>query len=349
MKQSKIMIGYVETGKLPLLRDEDMKCLDVVNLAFGVVKNHAVIWDPQGHMDLLKHTKKVNPRLKLVLSVGGWGCGGFSEAAATGEGRDTLARTAVALVEQYQLDGLDIDWEYPCISISGIASSKEDKENFTLLLKRLRRELDTVTDRYCTLSIAAGADTYFIRCTQMKEVSGILDYVMLMTYDLRGGFSLQTGHHTNLYTGSGDLSMASTDYAVRLFEQAGVPAEKLVIGAAFYSRSWKGVPDRDHGFMQMAETIGDYGPVYSVLEEHYVNKNGYERHWDDEAKAPYLFNGSEFISYEDESSIRWKLNYVKEQNLAGIMFWEYSQDASHTLVPMMAKALREEKHIGKLV
>lgn len=342
MKQGKMIIGYVETGKLPLLRDTDIKCLGVLNLAFASVENHAVIWNPLGHTDILKHAKKVNPGLKLVLSVGGWGSGGFSEAAATKEGRDTLAKTAAGLVMEYQLDGLDIDWEYPCIGVSGIASSKEDKENFTLLLERLRQELDTITDRYCTLSIAAGADTYFVRCTRMEEASKFLDYVMLMTYDLRGGFSVQTGHHTNLYASSGDLSIASTDHAVKLFEHAGVPKEKLVIGAAFYSRCWKGVPDRGHGFLQMAETTGGYGPDYSVLTQHYVNKNGYERHWDDEAKAPYLFNGSEFISYEDEASIRWKLDYVKEQKLAGIMFWEYSQDASHTLVPMMAEALREE-------
>lgn len=342
MKQGKMLIGYVETEKLPILSDMDIKSLDVVNLAFGIVKDHAVTWNPEGYLDKLDHAKKVNPDLKIVLSVGGWGSDGFSEAAATKEGRRIMAESAVKLVKQYRLDGLDIDWEYPCIGISGIASSKEDKENFTLLLERLRQELDTMRDRYCTLSIAAGADSYFIRCTQMDQVSKYLDYVMLMTYDLRGGFSVQTGHHTNLYTSSADLSIVSTDHAVQLYEQAGVPAEKLVIGAAFYSRSWKGVPDREHGFMQMAETTGGYGPDYSVLVEYYVNKNGYERHWDDEAKAPYLFNGYEFISYEDEASIKCKLDYVKEKGLAGIMFWEYSQDAGHTLVPMMAELLRGE-------
>lgn len=342
MKQGKMVIGYVETGNLPLLEDVDVKCLDVVNLAFASIENHAVIWNPGEYAALLRHAKQINPDLKLVLSVGGWGCGGFSEAAASREGRDVLAGTAVRLVEQYKLDGLDIDWEYPCIGISGIASAREDKENFTLLLKRLRRELDRIRDRHCTLSIAAGADSYFIRCTQMELAAPLLDYVMLMTYDLRGGFSVQTGHHTNLYTSSTDLSIASTDHAVQLFKQAGVPGEKLVIGTAFYSRCWKGVPDRENGLMQMAETTGGYGPDYSVLAEHYVNKNGYERHWDEEAKAPYLFNGSEFISYEDEESIRWKLGYVKEQGLGGIMFWEYSQDEGHTLVSVMAEVMREE-------
>lgn len=337
-----MIVGYVETKKLSLLSDGDIECLDVINLAFGLIKNHGVIWNPEESISMLDHVKKINPKLKLVLSVGGWGCGGFSEAASTREGRDILARTAVNIVQQYRLDGLDVDWEYPCIGVSGIASSKNDREKFTLLLERIRQGLDTITDRYCTLSIAAGADSYFIRCTQMEQASKYLDYVMLMTYDLRGGFSVQTGHHCNLYTNSADLSAASTDYAVQIFEQAGVPREKLVIGAAFYSRIWKGVPNREHGLMQMAETTGGYGPSYSTLSEHYVNKNGYARYWDDEAKAPYLFNGNEFISYEDEFSIRCKLDYMKEKGLRGIMFWEYSQDTTHTLVPMMAEMLRKE-------
>lgn len=342
MRQGKMVIGYIETENLLLLNDSDIKCLDVINLAFGMVRDHAVTWDCMGHSDRLKRAKKLNPQLKIVLSVGGWGYGGFSEAAATEEGRDIFARSAVGIVQQYRLDGVDIDWEYPCIGIAGIASSRDDKENFTLLIKRLRQELDTVADRYCTLTIAAGGDSYYTRCTQMDRVVKYLDYVMVMTYDLRGGFSTQTGHHTNLYGNRADLSAVSADHAVRVFEKAGVPRDKIVIGAAFYSRIWKGVPDRDHGLMQMAETTGGYGPDYGALVSGYIDKNGYTRFWDEEAKAPFLFNGSEFISYDDEASIRSKLDYIRKQGLAGIMFWEYSQDTTHTLIPLMAESIKDE-------
>lgn len=344
MKQKNLVIGYIETQNLVLLRDRDIQCLDVINLAFAAVKDHGVTWDPMGHSDILKRAKVLNPDLKIVLSIGGWGCGGFSEAASTKEGREVFAASAAALMKEYNLDGLDIDWEYPCVGIAGIACSDNDKENFTLLIKRLREELDVITDRVCTLSIAAGGDSYYLRCTQMDQIVQYLDYVMLMTYDLRGGFSVQTGHHTNLYTSNADLSAASTDNAVRIFEQAGVAKEKLVIGAAFYSRIWEGVPDRNRGLVQMAETTGGYGPDYGVLVKDYIDKNGYTRYWDEEAKAPYLFNGRSFISYDDKESIQYKINYIKDRKLAGIMFWEYSQDGTHTLIPLMAEKLKADDH-----
>lgn len=342
MTKRNMVIGYVGTRNLPLLQERDIDCLDVINLAFGVVKNHAVHWDIMEHHERLKQIKKQHRNVKLVLSIGGWGSGGFSEASSTAEGRNTFAKTAVELVEKYGLDGLDVDWEYPCIGIAGIEASLSDKENFTLLIERTRRELDTITDRRTTLSIAAGGDRYYTRCTQMERVSKYLDYVMLMTYDLRGGFSVQTGHHTNLYSERTDLSGVSAHHAVQVFIEAGVPREKLVIGAAFYSRSWKGVPDRNNGYMQMAETTGGYGPDYGTLAADYVDKNGYTRYWDEEAKAPYLFNGSEFISYDDQESVGYKIQYVKEQRLAGIMFWEFSQDTTRVLAKMMAEQLRDK-------
>lgn len=340
MKRGKMVIGYVETKNLPLLRDEDIRHLDVINLAFASVEDCSVIWEPPGRLKELLHAKQVNPDLKFVLSVGGWGSGGFSEAASTNAGRERFAGTAVKLVDRYGLDGLDIDWEYPCIGISGIASSGADKENFTHLIRELRTALQENCRPGLSLSIAAGGDSYYTRCTRMDEVSRYLDYVMLMTYDLRGGYSIRTGHHTNLYGNCADLSSASADRAVKLFLKAGVPREKLVIGAAFYSRLWKGVPDRNHGLMQMASAIGGYGPDYSQLAAGYIGKNGYVRYWDEEAKAPYLFNGTDFISYDDGKSIRCKAEYVKEQGLAGMMFWEYGQDKGCGLVRLMSEFLK---------
>lgn len=63
-----------------------------------------------------------------------------------------------------------------------------------------------------------------------------------------------------------------------------------------------------------------------------MNKNGYTRYWDSSAQAPYLFNGNTFISYDDPQSLRLKVQYVKNSNLGGIMFWEYSNDRSGALL-----------------
>lgn len=338
----KLLIGYVGIQKLSTMKEEDIKALDVINLAFGHVADGDVVCDMDDAVQDMERIRSVNPDIRIVLSIGGWSAGGFSEAAYTAEGRARFADTAAKLVKKYGLDGIDVDWEYPCISIAGIGASPEDKENFTLLLAETRKALDALGDRHYILSIAGGGDGYYTRCTNLGEASRYLDYVQLMSYDLRGGFTVQTGHHTNLYSNQADLSKSSTDEGVRLYLEAGVPAEKLIVGAAFYSRMWKGVPDVNHGWMQMAQTTGGYGPDFTELKESYINKNGFVRYWDDEAKAPYLYDGDTFISYDDEQSLNEKVQYVNERGLGGIMYWEYSTDETGTLMRTLAKAMNKE-------
>ncbi len=141
-----------------------------------------------------------------------------------------------------------------------------------------------------------------------------------MTYDLRGAFQVLTGHHTNLYNSTGDIFRVSTDSSVNLFISAGVPKEKIVIGSAFYSRIWRGVRNFNNGLFQMAKTPSLFGENYDLLKYYFINKNGFKRYWDDEVKAPYLFNGCNFISYDDEESLEHKCNYLRDNDLLGMMF-----------------------------
>lgn len=335
MKQKYIAAGYVGDSNLNTMTQEDIKKLTHLNVAFGHVLNDKISTDHMKNMGHLHEIKRVNPELNLLLSVGGWSAGGFSEAAVTEEGRASMAESAVRALTDHPFDGIDLDWEYPCYGEAGIHSSPDDKTNFTLLLKTMREALDhkgAQDGRHYMLTIAAGADKYYVDGTQMDQVQKYLDFVQLMTYDMRGGFQVLTGHHTSLYTPSGDLFRISTDASVNIFIRAGVPREKIVIGAAFYSRVWHQVPDRNNGLLQMAGTTGGYGPDFTVLSADYINKNGYIRYWDEEACAPFLFNGSSLISYDDEESIQYKSDYVKKNNLAGIMFWEYGCDKTHRLL-----------------
>ena len=338
MKRKKL-IGYVSTNDLSLLSDSDIRALDVINLAFGHIVNGCVYYAPDCVSEEFKRIRKENADCKLVLSVGGWGAGGFSEAAADEEGREKFALTAVEIIKKYELDGLDIDREYPCISTAGIAATDDDRENFTKLIKTSREIMDKELGKDKMLTIAAGAGEYFINSTNMSEVEKYLDYVQLMTYDLRGGYHIITGHHTNLLDDKKDILQASAKKAAACFEKAGVPRDKLILGAAYYSRMWKGVPDRESGLHQMAETTGGYGPSYGELVKDYINKNGYKRYFDEEARAPWLFNGDTFISYDDEVSCKEKAEYVVKNGLGGIMFWEYRLDETRTLTEVMRKAL----------
>lgn len=318
------------------MREEEAACIDVVNIAFAHVVSDQVVWDHPECVEPITRLRSWNPNMKILLSVGGWGAGGFSEAAYTPAGRQLFADSAVKLVERYGLDGIDVDWEYPCINTAGIGADAADKENFTLLLREVRQTLEKKEKGRYMLTIAAGGDSYFIDNTQMDQVAAYLDYVQIMTYDFRGsGYSPMTGHHTNLYSAPGDSINACVDRAVRLYMEAGIAPEKLFIGAAFYSRVWKGVNNENHGMRQQAECTveGDY--TYGTLVERYIGKNGFIRYWDEDAKAPWLFDGECFISYDDEESLGCKIDYLKEKGLAGIMCWEYGCDTSHTLTTFM--------------
>ena len=130
----KRIIGYVNTADLNHMREEDVRALTVINIAFGLIRDGEVVWDAKDARDGMVSIRKSNPELKIVLSVGGWGADGFSQAARTKEGRERFAASALAIVKEYGLDGIDIDWEYPGTSLAGIASDRSDKENYTLLL-----------------------------------------------------------------------------------------------------------------------------------------------------------------------------------------------------------------------
>jgi chitinase len=348
MKRKYITAGYAVDAWLPKITKEDALKLTHLNVAFGHVVNDEIRIDHLKHLDSLQALKTYNPELTVLLSVGGWSAGGFSEAASSPEGRKLMSETAIGILRNHPIDGIDLDWEYPCYSEAGIASSPDDKTNFTLLLRDLREAFDRLgaeQNRHYLLTIAAGADQYYIDGTEMDQVQRYLDFIQLMTYDMRGGFQTLTGHHTNLYTPTGDLFRISADASVRLFRQAGVPSEKIVIGAAFYSRMWNNVPDINRGLNQMTSGAGDYGPDFTRLTADYIGQNGYNRFWDDEAKAPFLFDGNHFITYDDEESLLHKCGYVMNENLAGIMFWEYGCDTTHRLLDAIYKGLEGDVKI----
>lgn len=340
--RNKYIIAYLRDIGLKNIKKEDALKLTHINVAFAKISN-CELYTKLKNLDQLEKIRSFNPDLTILISIGGWGAGGFSEAASSEENRKLFSKNAIEFMHKYNLDGLDLDWEYPCYSVSGIVSSPDDKVNFTLLLKELREQLDIEEKKYnkhFLLTIATGAEQYYLDGTEMDKVHKYLDYVQLMTYDFRGGFQILTGHHTPLYNSTGDLFKGSTHDAVKLFKSCGIPEGKLVIGAAFYARGFKGVPNFNNGLFQMAETTGGIFANYDELKENYINKQGFVRYFDEEAKAPYLFNGNEFISYDDEESITYKCDYLKNNNLLGIMFWHYYADSTGTLLDTMYKNLK---------
>src|SRR5215472_13576610 len=211
------------------------------NYAFANVKDGRMVTGfahDAENFAVLTGLRKQNPKLTVLVSVGGWLWGGFSDEALTPESRAKFIDSAVEFIEQYQLDGLDIDWEYPGLPGAGHSFRAEDKQNFTALLRELRARFDRESKksgRRLYLTIAAGASPTWIEHTEMEKVARIVDTVNLMSYDYyEPGSETTTGHHAPLFTNPADPKKESADASVKAFEKAGVPAGKLLLGMPLY-------------------------------------------------------------------------------------------------------------------
>ncbi|MEG2813973.1 MAG: glycosyl hydrolase family 18 protein, partial [Oscillospiraceae bacterium] len=190
MEKKYIFAPYIMENSIDTVRISDILRITHLNVSFAHIIDGEVSVEHLNYLNRIAIYKKINPDLKVILSIGGWGADGFSQAAKTKEGCEKFAKTAMKIVTDWDFDGVDIDWEYPCSDQAGIVYADYDKENYTLLLQELRNSLDNLNSgKKYILTAAVGGGEYFIDGTEMEKVSKILDYVNLMTYDLRGGFT----------------------------------------------------------------------------------------------------------------------------------------------------------------
>ncbi|MDR3715139.1 MAG: glycoside hydrolase family 18 protein [Puia sp.] len=349
-KKKYVVIGYVSGYSGRVLTDPiDAGRLTHINYSFVDIRDGRAWLRHEAsdtvNLRMLVGLKTQNPALKILISIGGWSWSkGFSDAVLTDSSRAVFASSAIGIVATYQLDGVDIDWEFPGQIGDGNAFRPEDKQNYTLLFKKLREGLDSLgktrgrAKRYF-ISTAVGANQRFLDHTDMGEAARYLDFVNIMSYDFRENDNSPSGHHTNLYPSkeTQDPNQGSVDRAVHEFEAAGVPASKLVVGIGFYAHVWSMKTTENHGLYRDANPpprdgvfheAMDGAGGYTYIKDSLVNKNGFVRYWDKDAHAPYLFNADRkiFLSYDDEESVTDKCKYVEENRLAGVMFWDYESD-----------------------
>lgn len=300
-------------------------------------------------LEALVSQKQRNPSLKVMIACGGWGADGFSDMALTEESRTTFIQSARNFIEKYQLDGMDMDWEYPGISGAGTKARPEDTENFTQLMKGLRQMLDTFDSPKILTFASAGWERYY-DFIEVHEVMKYADYMNVMTYDQVSGESIYTGHHTplgnvpkediegtpfqkhldSLYAAkeNPDNHPRSAEKIIDFLLKEGVKPEQLVIGGAFYGRVWKGVPPVNNGLYQLSNDIQIGWLSYDKIRSQYEADSDFQRFWDENAKAPYMYNfkDSLFMSYDDTVSVALKTRYAIQKGLGGIMFWQLGND-----------------------
>ncbi len=290
-----------------------------------------------------------NPALTVLISIGGWSwSGNFSDMALTGESRRAFIESAVEFVEKHNLDGLDIDWEYPGQAGAGNRFRPEDKQNYTLLLRDIRtrfKQEEKRIHRPLYLTIATGASSAFLANTEMSKVQKYVDTVNLMAYDYyEPSADGITGNHAPLYADPDDPKRASADRCVREYEEAGVPAEKIVLGVPFYGHVWGEVEDVNHGLFRPGKPVPHAFARYRDISATMLGQ-GFARYWDAASSVPYLYNAEKkiFVSYEDPESLALKCRYVQKHKLGGIMFWEYGGDSGGALLDAIDDGLRQKQ------
>lgn len=304
-KNDPVVIAYV-TSWSHILPDPEV--ITHINYAFGHVNEsfNGISISNEERLRTVVGLKKKKPTLKILLSIGGWGSGRFSEMAASAEHRADFAADCKRVVREYHLDGIDIDWEYPTSKAAGISASSEDTKNYTLMMKELRKAIG----KKKLLTLASVASGKYI---DFAAIEPYIDFVNIMTYDVAN----PPYHHAPLFRS--DLTRGtSCDEAVEAHVKAGIPIHRLVLGIPFYG----------HGKEGIASFI-NYKDVVKL-----INNGTYTRKWDTQAKVPYLVNTDEKMvcTYEDAESIDGKCLFIREKGMLGGMYWDYDgDDADGTL------------------
>lgn len=341
---AKKIVGYYYGKGRPGYEFSQVPVQELTHLIYSHAKPTARGDCELAHTDLdipnlraLKTLRAQNPSLLVLLSVGGWsGSRYFSDVAATPSARSQFSASCLQIVEKYGLDGLDIDWEYPVTGGKRTDHKRRsDKEDFVLLLRKLRSDLDAFgQERHLLLTIASTGYRNHLNDLSLEEMSGILDWFNLMGYDFNEIQPKRTFHHSGLYawtTSTLDadaIKYANSDAAVQWYLDHGVPPEKIVLGLPFYGQVWASVPNQNEGLYEPYRgRPGEDGTLsYRQIQQSYLPV--YNRHWDDQAKVPWLYNKETkiMISYEDPESITAKAKYVMQKHLGGMMFWDLGQD-----------------------
>lgn len=302
-----------------------------------------------GTFHQLQELKKKFPRLKILISLGGWAnSDGFSDAAQPANVRDFVqscvdiyikGNFAPGIHAPRVFDGIDVDWEYP-VDGGMIPGRPEDTKNMNAMAAEFRRQLNAVRPGLLlTAAIPAGSEDY--KHFDLKTLGRYMNDLSIMAYDLHWNGEKTTNLHSSLFHDPADPSKPPMDthygaHAVQDFLRAGVPARKVIFGVPFYGKGWTGVSNTNHGLYQPAKDASKQPAEYRNLK---TLPPSADRQYYAKLATCSSWNDNEFFSYDCPEAMRAKLKYVRQNHLGGVMFWEMGQD---TMDAELLRALTQQ-------
>jgi len=314
-----------------------------------------------GNLNQLAELKAKNPKLRVLISLGGWtGSAHFSDAALTDASRKKLVSSCVDLwikgdlpglapgVAANIFDGVDLDWEWPgSDGNAGNVIRPEDKHNFTLLAAEFRAQLDRLgksNRKHYDLTAFLPAAPAKIAAGFEGKIFKYLDFGTVQGYDYHGSWESRTNQQSSLFVpkGAPDNPDFSADNAINAWVAAGAPRNRLVLGLPYYSQGWTGVTGGGNGRFEPAT-----GPAQGVFaagtEDYKTVKNlpGFKVYRDWRAGNSWLLDGTTFWTYDDPIQMLQKSLYIRAKGLGGAMMWSLDgDDANASLTKAVAAGLR---------
>lgn len=293
------------------LVERDYMKIDVINYSFAKIVNGEL--SVAGLSNLQNVLKLRAKGVRVVIVIDGVSedtRAAFATAASSAANRDKLATSIANVIEQYQLDGVDLDWEFP--------TGSTQVANFSLLVKRIREKLDE-SDRELILSAAVISGGYSNHY-DLVELNKYLDFLHIMSYGMSGRSSAR--HQSALIKST--YATYAINSSVNLYISGGFSREKIVFGIPFYvvAGDWTNPSAPALG----QSLVNGFTVSYSTFMASHFTQQNYVEYYDANAMVYYAMSPTRFASYDNPASIHLKCEWAIDNGLAGVMFWDYGHD-----------------------
>jgi len=257
---------------------------------------------------------------KVLLSIKSFDNTTIDNIISSQTATNKLTGQLLALIKEYSLDGINIDFEY--FTDTNFPTSKylaTFLEELSLRLKKNNPKIIISIDVNATVVVKDKA-------YNMTEIAKAVDQVILMAYDYRGQSSTVSGPPSPIYGEANEHSISESIDAL----SGRVPNDKLILAIPFYGYEWQTFTDKHKSsIVEGSGALATYKRVKELLKE----RSDIIKSWDDISKSPWLsyiqYGAIKQIYYEDDRSIAEKIKFAKEKNMGGIAIWALGYEGNY--------------------
>ncbi|CAF0742069.1 unnamed protein product [Brachionus calyciflorus] len=276
----------------------------------------------------LRVIKAKNPSVKLILRITDESGRSYSKLSKSFDTRLSFVRNALEYIEDNSFDGIEIEWRWP----AGPSGSLADKENLILLLKDLRFKFG----KKYIIGMIMSPLTERIQLYNLLELNKYVDYVNVETFDYYGPWDKKTGLMSPLgkmdeqYLFEAYMNIEGT---IGYLKSLGLLSEKIVLGLAAYSRSYTlqhPMANRVNDLIVGNGFSGSFTKTNGMLANYELcdlrKKGNWKEKWHPLAQVPFMFDETQWVSFENEESLAKKIDFVKTNELAGACVYSIDLD-----------------------